>query len=78
VNDRIVFFEEEHFFYLLEVEILKLLEISIFLAHGLSGIPKIWKEVLIEEVYEYHGGKKYFLSCRKINVRKIIFIIFLV
>jgi hypothetical protein len=59
VNDRIVFFEEEHFFYLLEVEILKLLEISIFLAHGLSGIPKIWKEVLIEEVYEYHGGKNY-------------------
>jgi hypothetical protein len=61
VINRIVFFEDEHFLYLLEVKILKLLKISIILAHSLCGIPEIWKEVLLlEEDFEYDGGKGFF------------------
>jgi hypothetical protein len=39
-----------------------ILEISIILAHSLCGIPKMWKEVLKEEVFEYHGEKGFFIE----------------
>jgi hypothetical protein len=55
------FFEEKHFIYLLDVKILNLLKISIILAHNLCRIPKIWKEILLEKVIEYHGGRDFCL-----------------
>jgi hypothetical protein len=46
------FFEEELLFYLLEVEIFKLLEININLANSLFKVPEMRKEILFEEVIE--------------------------
>jgi hypothetical protein len=62
VIDRIIFFDEEHFFNFSKVEILKLLEISIILAHILSSIPEIGKDVFIKEFLEYHGGNIFYVE----------------
>jgi hypothetical protein len=40
----------------------KLLKINIILAHSLFRIPKVWEEVLLEEAFEYHGGKEFFVK----------------
>jgi hypothetical protein len=39
-----------------------MLEINIILAHSLCRIPKMWKEVLLKEVFEYHGGNGFFVK----------------
>jgi hypothetical protein len=56
------FLRRSIFFYLSVVEVLKLLEISIFLSHSLCRMPKMWRKVLLEESLEYYWGEGFFVK----------------